>query len=544
MATSLQEEQATSFQEEPLSEPSLFFDFEEQPNVSPFLSFEDPSSLSCPPFFTQLEYFLPNSPKISSDLSSPDISSPEQPLSDPILLQCFNYDNEMNVETTGVLDNQNPFMKMQETQVKQNLSEFEKNPPKKGRGKKRQRCDPNESTDISAVSLTREQILSFSSEDLENYVGEITKSRPLTFAEEKELKRLRRLIKNRESAQASRQRKKCYIDELEAEVSKLKQENNILTSQVNNLYTENRSLKEELQKLHTLVKKTGTGLISSLLPKSVFVQNQSKSTEHAVGVSSISTRGPSQKAKAGACLLILLFSFGLFFNTGKNSIKSVNPGNAISRILEPAPAMAAGPAKMFFGGDVREAAGGRKILEAEQKSSEPPLMGQIEKSIPSRSVKSAPYKIVIDEVKQTIDKGTIASSYYEEVHKTREKDVHIGVNFMEFMNESINSNVSEMEDAEVKKWFSDRLRMRPNTAFFSVSEFQQIIPPNMHPFDTNAPFFVSLLIPSRSFSNQLPSKNNEKDKSVIEVIAQVVDVNQTSLNLDEITKIRHVPIVE
>jgi len=518
-------------------------------NIFSFINFGDGPMIEDSSLYSQMDDVLLSSPRVSSDLSSPDISSPEYTLSPTMLLndpslEAYLAINVMNegLETTIPVLEQSNFQQL--TEVKQDAQETEKKGAKKGRGKKRQRADPNESTDISAVSLTREQTLSFSSEDLDKFVEQITTVRPLTYAEEKELKRQRRLIKNRESAQASRQRKKSYIDELEAEISKLKQENSFLTSQVNNLSTENRTLREELLKIQTLVKKTGTTIINSLVPKAAPTTN--KPAEYATLGSSISPRGPTQKAKAGVCLLILLFSFGLFFNAGRGPVKSVPTGNAMVRVLESAPAMAAG--SMFFGGE-RGLGAGRKLLEASNhQHSIPPDVpqvaptAQIEKpafEAPSRSKHTPPaHKITINQAPTTP-----AASYYEEVHRTRDKEAHLGVNFMEFMNESINGNVSEMEDVEVKKWFSDRLKVRPNTAFFSVSEFQQIIPPNAQPFDSNAPFFVSLLVPARSLTQQLPADGQAVDNSVIEVIAQVVDVNQTNLNLDEVTRIKQVPIV-
>jgi chromosome segregation ATPase len=63
-----------------------------------------------------------------------------------------------------------------------------------------------------------------------------------------------RLISNRESAQASRKRKKAYIEELELKVTemalKLTQvtaKNNVLQSQMTDMTTENKLLREELE---------------------------------------------------------------------------------------------------------------------------------------------------------------------------------------------------------------------------------------------------------------------------------------------------------
>ena len=64
--------------------------------------------------------------------------------------------------------------------------------------------------------------------------------------EDKEIKRQRRLIKNRESAQASRERKKLYVKGLEAKVEELTNKNSSLTSKLAELEEENRKLRERL----------------------------------------------------------------------------------------------------------------------------------------------------------------------------------------------------------------------------------------------------------------------------------------------------------
>jgi len=64
----------------------------------------------------------------------------------------------------------------------------------------------------------------------------------------KELKRQKRLIKNRESAQASRERKKLYVQGLEKKLSELTTKTNTLSSKVISLEEENKILREQLQK--------------------------------------------------------------------------------------------------------------------------------------------------------------------------------------------------------------------------------------------------------------------------------------------------------
>ncbi|XP_074095637.1 cyclic-AMP response element binding protein A isoform X2 [Cotesia typhae] len=76
---------------------------------------------------------------------------------------------------------------------------------------------------------------------------------PLTKQEEKSLKKVRRKIKNKISAQESRRKKKEYMDGLERKVSLLSNENINYRSRVNTLEQTNRELMKELECLQALV---------------------------------------------------------------------------------------------------------------------------------------------------------------------------------------------------------------------------------------------------------------------------------------------------
>ncbi|XP_037552485.1 cyclic AMP-responsive element-binding protein 3-like protein 1 [Nematolebias whitei] len=76
---------------------------------------------------------------------------------------------------------------------------------------------------------------------------------PLTKTEEKALKRVRRKIKNKISAQESRRKKKEYVECLEKKVDSYTSENGDLWRKVENLETANRSLLQQLQKLQALI---------------------------------------------------------------------------------------------------------------------------------------------------------------------------------------------------------------------------------------------------------------------------------------------------
>ncbi|KAL8204156.1 UNVERIFIED_CONTAM: hypothetical protein K2H54_068377, partial [Gekko kuhli] len=81
---------------------------------------------------------------------------------------------------------------------------------------------------------------------------------PLTKAEERVLKRVRRKIRNKQSAQDSRRRKKVYVDSLESRVVACTAQNNELQKQVHLLQKQNLSLLAQLQKLQALVRQSST----------------------------------------------------------------------------------------------------------------------------------------------------------------------------------------------------------------------------------------------------------------------------------------------
>lgn len=76
---------------------------------------------------------------------------------------------------------------------------------------------------------------------------------PLTKAEERSLKKIRRKIKNKISAQESRRKKKEYMDSLEKKVETLINENQEYKKKVDVLESSNRSLLSQLQRLQLLL---------------------------------------------------------------------------------------------------------------------------------------------------------------------------------------------------------------------------------------------------------------------------------------------------
>ncbi|XP_032700966.1 cyclic AMP-responsive element-binding protein 3-like protein 4 isoform X2 [Lontra canadensis] len=99
---------------------------------------------------------------------------------------------------------------------------------------------------------------------------------PLTKAEERALKKVRRKIRNKQSAQDSRRRKKEYIDGLESRAAACSAQNQELQKKVRELERHNIALEAQLHQLRTLTAQTS-----------------------------------NKAAQTGTCVLILLFSLAL-----------------------------------------------------------------------------------------------------------------------------------------------------------------------------------------------------------------------------------------
>eukprot|EP01128_Nolandella_sp_AFSM9_P004995 TRINITY_DN2357_c0_g2_i1.p1 TRINITY_DN2357_c0_g2~~TRINITY_DN2357_c0_g2_i1.p1 ORF type:complete len:185 (-),score=56.11 TRINITY_DN2357_c0_g2_i1:42-575(-) len=90
-------------------------------------------------------------------------------------------------------------------------------PPTKKRKRSPQVVDPA----LAFVFLSREELLCLSSKQLQARVASLQQQRKFTAAEQKELKRQRRLVKNREYAQTSRLKKKSAIETYQVALSHL-----------------------------------------------------------------------------------------------------------------------------------------------------------------------------------------------------------------------------------------------------------------------------------------------------------------------------------
>ncbi|XP_078143540.1 cyclic AMP-responsive element-binding protein 3-like protein 4 [Centroberyx gerrardi] len=133
---------------------------------------------------------------------------------------------------------------------------------------------------------------------------------PLTKAEERILKKVRRKIRNKQSAQDSRRRRKEYIDGLESRAAACSAQNKELQRTVEQLEKRNMSLLAQLRRLQSLIKQT-----------------------------------VSKGAQTSTCILIILFSLGLIimpsfspFSRGSSADDDYKPTGVISRNILTDPA--------------------------------------------------------------------------------------------------------------------------------------------------------------------------------------------------------------
>ncbi|KAG5888352.1 hypothetical protein JTB14_020752 [Gonioctena quinquepunctata] len=87
---------------------------------------------------------------------------------------------------------------------------------------------------------------------------------PLTKAEEKSLKKIRRKIKNKISAQESRRKKKEYMDQLERKVEHLVTENSHYRQKIESLEDSNTNLLNQLDKLQAIVARTHPQILKQI----------------------------------------------------------------------------------------------------------------------------------------------------------------------------------------------------------------------------------------------------------------------------------------
>jgi len=149
---------------------------------------------------------------------------------------------------------------------------------------------------------------------------------PLTKEEERNLKRIRRKIRNKLSAQDSRKRKKDYLEGIESRAMRHAEENIELHKKLGMLTTQNKTLVGQLRRLHQIIVNRG-GLSSS----------------HPVAQAAMGIVGGNNKSGANlngqnsTALMVLLLSAALFLIPGMREQYESKPALDISQAVKGPP---------------------------------------------------------------------------------------------------------------------------------------------------------------------------------------------------------------
>mmetsp|Transcript_6484 Transcript_6484/g.11277 ORF Transcript_6484/g.11277 Transcript_6484/m.11277 type:complete len:542 (-) Transcript_6484:98-1723(-) len=180
---------------------------------------------------------------------------------------------------------------------------------------------------IAAVALPRQRLLSITGVEMEERFHKLTSSRTLTPAEMKELRRQRRLVKNREYAQQSRNKKKRVAARVDKTIEQLEAENAALRSRLETVAT---SLNSAMQ------------AASALGASGQTVLGYLAAAAEPVAAHTAKRRRGASSGVAGAVLCIMLFSFAAFmgdFGVGSgvtpDSLTHASPQQQQQRVAEP-----------------------------------------------------------------------------------------------------------------------------------------------------------------------------------------------------------------
>jgi hypothetical protein len=380
------------------------------------------------------------------------------------------------------------------------------------------------------------------------------------------LKRQRRLIKNRESAQASRQRKKSYIEKLEAKVAALTTTNAQLRDQITNVQKENGSLKQEVAYLQGMLKKTpgltqlftsGINYVAGLAKQDAIAAREPQHAQHNAPV------GNNVKA-AGVCLLVLLFSFGLFFpsalhnnnnklpidmNTRESALEALpsttrlfsnNQGMPTISSSFPACGRCAdiGPFSDIVGAnDYRTASTSRTLMSVLSEKSADFNTERLQEAYQRRV--SAPRAVISYAVEQIAANASSAPSTDKmEVDEPRvevtEKSVPPAVVTTQFVQETqpacvVHTSEQSLNATSVARVVDSIRDWKANTTYLVCGSVQHLTPPKeaLEKADKNTPMTISFIIPPESLAQKSASSstNGAEIKQLLEVSCQVLGVN-------------------
>lgn len=255
--------------------------------------------------FSELDPFLEDDYQTSSPISTSPLSTSPYTSGDSPM----SYEQSFaSLSAESPTDSYHP-------KSKRTSSKGSEAPAENSRKRKRRKYTRQEDVKPTPVTLPRQKLLTMSLEQMDDYIKEMKATRKLTEEEDQDLKRQRRLVKNRVSALASRNRKKEDMEQMEDQVARLTKENIMQREQIARLESENNSLKQEVVHLNRL-------LCGGEFPD--FMSEMMKS------ISPVEF-GQSNSKVGGIAVMILLLSFGsllapLSFGSGDfRSVPFISP---------------------------------------------------------------------------------------------------------------------------------------------------------------------------------------------------------------------------
>jgi regulator of replication initiation timing len=355
--------------------------------------------------------------------------------------------------------------------------------PKRGRKRKapaaanekrsRMRFDPGH-------VIPKDQLPKMSAEELEEYAQHIQDSN-LSTGEKNEIRKQLRLVKNRESAQASRLRKKNYIDDLEHRVSLLQSENSNLRQNISSLHNENTQLKSEVVYLKGVVNNGGLSKVLSQGATFFSKLSQQQQQQQQGGKPSV----PAITARsAGVVLMVVLFSVGLMFNSQgvannalpfKSAFHEAKPGRVLNHV------------------NYKPTSEVRDVLAVLEESDAP-----------------------TQRIRQLVEKQRAMPD--SDSHKIL--DERRAPKQLEARPAAMESNSKDSSDASpITDW-------KPNTTYLLCPDVQKLTPPTDIKSDPSLPSQISLLIPAHSLAVGAGDSDNGSGRAdtLLEVTCRVVDI--------------------
>jgi len=320
---------------------------------------------------------------------------------------------------------------------------------------------------------------------------------------EKQQKRQKRLIKNRESAQLSRLRKKLYIEELERKVTHLTTDNETLTKQVNSLNGDKKRLSEEVVYLQNIIKQSPELSAALATRKSGFQ--------------------PKNMKAAGVCLLIMLFSVGLLFNQSKSPLPfSRSAREEIPEVI---------PKSTLYTGRVLKSVPTESTKIDEEPMIPTPRVVEIKEDDDVTAI--APLKIK-DTSKERKHKLNDEDEEVTIISKTRSGSKQIEASKKKRMKISEESTVVDTEKGLVpaESNLSDKQneivpRINPNANYIYCPEAHYVAPATA---SSDGPEIVALLLPASVLNGTLYGDHPNLGNSLLEVSCQVLNLHMWPLN--------------